>query len=227
MTRIRALWLAALLAIPIVGIATAVSASAHVLKTFGTYSVAMGWLHEPTYAGELNAVQVIVKDAKGSAVTDLNDGDLKVQVSQAGKSTNVLPLNGTFDPDTGLGTPGEYLASIMPTVPGDYTFHLTGSIHGTAVDETATSSDSTFNTVKDASAIEFPTQPLTTTALSQNIVRVDGRVSTAQDASSSASTAAKSASDAATRANALAIVALALALLFGSATVVQFLRRRP
>jgi hypothetical protein len=136
-------------------------------------------------------------------------------------------LNGTFDPDTGLGTPGEYLASIMPTVPGDYTFHLTGSIHGTAVDETATSSDSTFNTVKDASAIEFPTQPLTTTALSQNIVRVDGRVSTAQDASSSASTAARSASDAATRANALAIVALALALLFGSATVVQFLRRRP
>lgn len=219
MTRSRSLQLAVVLSIPVFGVITAVSASAHVVKTFGTYSIAMGWQHEPTYSGALNAVQVIVKDAHGSGVSDLNDGDLKVQVSQGGKSTNVLPLNNTFDPDTGLGTPGEYDAALIPTVPGDYTFHLTGTVHGTPVDETATSSDTTFDTVKDPSAIEFPTQPLTSSALSQNIVRVDGRVSNAQ-------TSAGSASDSANRATVLAIVALVVGVVAGGAGVALG-RRRP
>ena len=226
MNRTRILRLGAVLAVPIIAITLATTVSAHVVKSFGVYSVAMGWLHEPTYAGEINAVQVVVKDSKGAPVNDLNDGDLKVQVSQGGKSTDVLPLLASFDPDTGLGTPGEYDAALIPTVPGDYTFHLTGSIHGTPVDETATSGDSTFDTVKDASAIEFPTQPLTTTALSANVVRVDGRVSTARSLASTASSTASSANDAAGRATLLAIVALVLALLLGATTATLVLRRR-
>lgn len=219
MTRTSAVRLAALAALPPLMVGTAIAASAHVVKPFGPYSVAMGWLHEPTYAGELNAVQVIVKDSKGNPVNDLNAGDLEVQVSQGGRTTNKLPLDPSFDPDTGLGTPGEYDAAVTPTVPGDYTFHLTGSIHGTPVDETAASGDTTFDTVKDPSAVEFPTQPLTSAALSQNIVRVDARVSTAQ-------AAAAAARDSANRATALAIVGLALAVIFGGAALALALGRR-
>ena len=43
-------------------------------------------------------------------------------------------------------------------MPGDYTFHLTGKIHGTLVDETATSSDATFDSVVDSSTVDFPTK---------------------------------------------------------------------
>ena len=67
-----------------------------------------------------------------------------------------LDLLNKFDPDTGLGVPGDYEAPLVPTAPGDYTFHLSGKIHDTVVDETATSSDSTFNSVVDATDIQFP-----------------------------------------------------------------------
>ena len=159
-------------------------ASAHVLKTFGTYSVALGWLHEPTYVGQQNAVQVIVKDTRGVPVNDLAAGDLTVTVTLGSQTSDPLALVPTFDADTGLGTPGDYEASIIPTAVGDYTFHLTGSIHGTAVDETATSSDSTFSSVTDPAPIEFPAKLPALSDLSTLVDRVDARATTAASAAS-------------------------------------------
>jgi hypothetical protein len=151
-------------------------ADAHIVKTIGKYTVALGWVHEPTFVGELNAVQVVIKDASGKAVTDLNDGDLKVTVAVGGKTSDPLSLLNTFDPDTGLGVPGDYEAPIIPTAPGDYTFHLTGSIDGTAVDETATSSDSTFNSVVDSTGIQFPNQLPALTDIITRLDRIDARL---------------------------------------------------
>ena len=71
----------------------------------------------------------------------------------------------SWDPDTGLGTHGEWDAAITPTQPGVYTFHLTGSINGQAVDEKFTSSDTTFDSVADPVGIEFPTKTPTAQAL--------------------------------------------------------------
>ena len=146
MSRIRILRLA--LAVPgaaMLTIAIAGVTQAHVLKDFGRYSVALGWVVEPTYVGQVNAVQVVVKDRSGTPVTDIADGDLKVVVSIGGQQSAALTLVNKFDEDTGLGIRGDYEATITPTIPGDYTFHLTGKIHAQAVDETATSSDSTFH----------------------------------------------------------------------------------
>ena len=191
----------------ILALAISSTASAHVVKQFGTYSVAMGWLHEPTYVDAENAVQVIVKDAAGAPVNDLQPGDLTVVVSTAGQQTAALPLQPSFDPDTGLGTPGEYTASLIPTEVGDYTFHLTGSIHGQAVDETATSSDQTFNSVMSGTDVQFPVKLPAPGDLSTLIQRVDGRVTTAgttatqaQQAATQAQQAAGAASDDAHRA---------------------------
>jgi hypothetical protein len=168
-------------------------ADAHIVKTFGSYTVALGWVHEPTYVGEQNAVQVVIKDAAGKAVTDLNDGDLKVTVAVGGKTSDPLDLLNTFDPDTGLGVPGDYEAPIIPTAPGDYTFHLTGSIHGTAVDETATSSDSTFNSAVDATGIQFPNQLPALTDIITRLDRIDARLSASPAPSSGAPAAASAA----------------------------------
>jgi hypothetical protein len=161
-------------------------ADAHIVKTFGKYTVALGWVHEPTYVGEQNAVQVVIKDAAGKAVTDLNDGDLKVTVSVGGKTSDPLDLLNTFDPDTGLGIPGDYEAPLIPTAPGDYTFHLSGTIDGTAVDETATSSDATFNSAVDATGIQFPNQLPALTDIITRLDRIDTRLAASPAPSSGA-----------------------------------------
>ena len=153
--RLGRLGIAMSVAAVVAGLVTT-SAEAHVLQDFGPYTVALGWVHEPTYVGQLNAVQVVVKDSSGKPVTDIADGDLTVVVSAGGQDSASLPLVATYDDDTGLGTPGDYEAPLIPTIPGDYTFHLAGKIHDTAVDETATSSNSTFDSAADATDIQFP-----------------------------------------------------------------------
>lgn len=196
-------------------------ADAHIVKTFGPYTVALGWVHEPTYVGEQNAVQVVTKDASGKPITDLADGDLKVTVGVGGKTSDPLDLLNTFDPDTGLGVPGDYEAPIIPTAPGDYTFHLTGTIHGTAVDETATSSDSTFNSAVDATGIQFPNQLPALTDIITRLDRIDARLTASSGPSgaapaSSAGPAEAAAIDAASAAAASAQTAANSALLAGA-----------
>ena len=198
--------------------------SAHVVKQFGTYSVAMGWLDEPTYVGVENAVQVIVKDGGGNPVNDLAPGDLKVVVSTAGQQTAALPLQPSFDPDTGLGTPGEYTASLIPTQVGDYTFHLTGSIHGTAVDETSTSSDQTFDSVTAGTDVQFPVKEPAIGDVSTLVQRVDGRATSAQSAASAAQQAATNAANDASRALTIGSAVGGLGVLLGLAGLFVGLR---
>jgi hypothetical protein len=205
---------AAILAISVAGVT-----SAHVVNQFGPYSIALGWLHEPAYVGADNAVQVIIKDGSGKPVDDVPASDLGVTVSTAGQTTAVLPLNASADPDTGLGTPGEYTAHITPTAPGDYTFHLSGTVHGTAVDETVTSSDTTFDAVQDQSAAQFPTKIPSTTDLSAKVDRQDARITAAQ-------ASATAAADAANRALVVGAVLGGIGIVLGLAGVVLALRSR-
>ena len=181
-------WAIALLAIGLASVATPVAA--HIVKQVGPYTVAIGWVHEPTYLGQLNAVQVVIKDAKGNPVSDLSADDLKVVVSTAGQQSDPMSLAPTFDEDTGLGIPGDYEAPMIPTAVGDYTFHVTGTIHTTKIDETATSSDTTFDSVVDPSAVQFPSKLPAVGDLATRLERVDARVqsqiSAADEARSSA-----------------------------------------
>src|SRR5215467_5569214 len=127
--------LAAAAAVPVLFIAvTAAPASAHVLKTVGPYHLLIGFGSEPTYAGEQNSVFLLLTKAKtGAPVVDEGLGDtLMVQV-RFGTQSKLLPLVSSFDPDSGQGTRGVYNAYFIPTVPGDYTFHFSGTIHTTRV----------------------------------------------------------------------------------------------
>ena len=164
----------------------AVTALGHVHVQAGSYDIALGWATEPTYTGELNAVQVLISDGSGNAVTDLGPNDLQVVVSAAGQTSQPLVFAPAFDTDEGTGMPGDYRAPMIPTVPGDYTFHLTGTVHGQAVDETATSSDSTFDSVQEPSAIQFPGQVPSGAELATRIQSVDTRVDSTQSQASTA-----------------------------------------
>ena len=169
-------------------LAAAAPVAAHAVVTVGSDTLAIGWSHEPTYVGSENAVQVIIKDGSGKPITDLTADDLKVVVSTGGQSSGALALTATYDEDTGLGIPGDYEASITPTVPGDYTFHVTGTVDGTAVDQTVTSGDQTFDTVVDPTTVQFPNKEPAIGDIVNRLDREDSRIAQASSDASSAST---------------------------------------
>ena len=185
--------LAAVAAVPVLLIAVTVApASAHVLKTAGPYHLLIGFGSEPTYAGAQNSVFLLLTDAKtGAPVVDEGLGDtLKVAVG-FGTQTKLLPLVSSFDPDSGQGTKGVYNAYFIPTVPGDYTFHFSGTIHATRVDITVKSSPTTFDSAHDPATIQFPQQAPSNLQLAQ---RLDAQAARQAAAVHAADTKASSAS---------------------------------
>jgi len=183
---------------------TAAPVAAHSIQHAGPYTMAIGWKSEPTFTGVVNAVQVIVTDASGKPVDDLGPDDLKVVVSTNGQNSDSLSFDPSYDADTGLGTHGEYDAPIMPTAPGDYTFHLTGTIHDQKVDVTVTSGDETFDTVQDPTDIQFPTKLPTVTDLTTRVTQIDDRVTALQGSGSNGQSAIDAANAAAASATAAA-----------------------
>jgi hypothetical protein len=194
-------------------------ASAHAVVSVAPYHLAIGWAVEPAYAGASNHVEVIVTDATGKGVSDLAAGALKAQVSIGSRTSDSLDLASTFDPDTGLGTPGDYRVPLIPTVAGAYTFHVTGDVHGTKVDQSITASDRTFAVVTEPSAAQFPTKLPSENALLQLVDRTGARVLVAQSAANEASSAAN-------RALAIGIVALVAGVVLGGAGLALAMRRR-
>src|SRR5436190_17965321 len=100
---------------------SAASAQAHVEKRSGPFRVTMGWGVEPPYSGSLNYVEVEVADRAGDPV-EVPPGALDVEVT-FGTALTTLPL-------VPAGAPGSLRATIIPTLPGTYAFHLTGTLRG-------------------------------------------------------------------------------------------------
>jgi hypothetical protein len=184
----------------------ALPAAAHEQRTVGTLQFTVGWQTEPTYVGEVNAVQLFLHDAKGKAIDDLGTPPtLQVTVSTGSQTSAPLTLNPSFDPDTGRGTHGEFDAPVIPTAPGVYKFHFTGTVDGQKVDQTFTSSDSTFDDVVSPADIQFPTKEPSASDLAAGVTRVQTRTA-------DASSRAKSAHDAGTRGEILGIVGIVVGL---------------
>jgi hypothetical protein len=203
----------AVLLVPLV----ASPASAHEARTVGKYHFVVGFGDEPAYQGEKNSVQLLLGDANDKPVTDLGDS-LKVEVSTDTVPGQTLPL--ALEPffEVGeFGTPGDYRAFFIPTRPGKYTFHFTGSVKGQKVDQRFTSSSTGFGEVEDPANVEFPAKDPTTGQLAQRLDQQVPRLETAVAA------ARKQGRDDARRALIVAIVGVVI----GLAGVGLALTRRP
>jgi hypothetical protein len=154
----------------------------------GKYQFLVGWADEPT--GFKNGVSVTITDASDKPVTDITD-TLKAQV-KTGEKTGDYTLEPAFEVGE-FGTPGEYRADLIPTKAGVYSFHFTGTIHGDAIDETFTSSDTTFDGATDASEAEFPDKAPSAGQLSERIARESARAQAARTAADKAKDDASSA----------------------------------
>jgi len=202
-------------------ILAAAPALAHEARTVGAYHFLVGFGDEPPYAGLKNSVQLVLSDRRGRPVTNLTD-TLKVEVI-FGTQKMQLPLEATFDPDTGLGTPGDYRAWFIPTAPGTYTFHFSGTIGKQSVDQSFTSGASTFNDVVDPAQVEFPNKVPSEADLA---ARLDREVPRLNNAIGAAAARSAGRSDTARTLAIVAIVVGGVGLLVGG-TALALARRRP
>jgi hypothetical protein len=166
----------------------AAPALAHETVSAGDLALEMGWGTEPAYGGQLNSVQLIVTHkADGDPINDA--GAVLTATVSYGDQQQEFPLTPTYDAEAGTGTPGEYAALIIPTAPGDYTFHITGTVENVKVDVKASSSPKTFSPVEDASAAQFPVKVPGADQVSQRLDKELPRLATADDVSGEVSSA--------------------------------------
>ena len=123
------------------------SALAHEEREVAGYALEVGLIDEPVYVGQSSGLELHV--TKGDQPVSGLAETLTAEVIY-GESKRDLPLV-ERDED-----PGWYQSVFIPTAAGKYTFHLGGTIDGTAIDESFTSSPGGFNEVQEAAAGQFP-----------------------------------------------------------------------
>ena len=166
----------------------AAPALAHETASAGDLALEVGWGIEPAYVGQLNSVQLIVTHAADG--DPINDPGARLTAAVSyGDQSQEFPLTPTYDAEAGTGTPGEYAALVIPTAPGDYTFHITGTVEGVKVDVEVASSPKTFSPVEDASAAQFPVKVPGTEQVAQKLDAELARVATTDDVSAEVSSA--------------------------------------
>lgn len=132
------------------------TAFAHEEITVGDYSLEVGWVNEPPIVGQQNAIAVnVVTTSDEQHVQDVSG--LTVTVSYGGqeKSLTLQPL--------GEDTPGQFVAPILPTVAGQYTLKLGGTLGETAVDAEVEPEE-----VEPADTLQFPNVAAEATGESTN-----------------------------------------------------------
>jgi hypothetical protein len=119
---------------------------AHETITVGDYEIELGWLNEPPVAGQQNAIAVNVSNTSGGEAQPVEDiSSLTVTISYGGQSKTL-----TLEP-LGEDTPGQFVAPILPTVPGQYTVTFSGQLGDTPVDAQVEPEE-----VASADTLQFP-----------------------------------------------------------------------
>ena len=121
-------------------------ALAHESVTIGDYEIEIGWVNEPPIVRQQNAIVVNVSNTSGGDAQPVEDvSSLTVTVSYGGQSKALIlqPL--------GEDTPGQFVAPILPTIPGLYTITLGGTLGDTSVNVDVQPEE-----VQPADILQFP-----------------------------------------------------------------------
>lgn len=136
----------------VISLGLAAPALAHEVREIGALVFVVGWGEEPAYSGFKNAVEIILE--RGDEPVE--GAKLEVEVIFGEKESDIVSDPLVLEP--AFGAPGEYRASLIPTRPGTYTFHVTGTVPGGGgkVNEFFTSGEDTFDDVRDPAEAQFP-----------------------------------------------------------------------
>jgi hypothetical protein len=133
-------------AVALLGLAA--PAMAHEERATGPVTAVVGWSNEPAYVGFPNSVSLALTDSADDPITDLGPDALQVEVTFGDQKSPPMPLEAAF------GSPGEYVAEVIPTRAGVYSFRIFGTVGGQAYDETFTSGEGTFASPRNPASIE-------------------------------------------------------------------------
>ncbi|HEX2696629.1 MAG TPA: hypothetical protein VHM28_02905 [Anaerolineales bacterium] len=103
-------------------------ALAHTTVHVGDYDVEIGWVDEPAVVGQRNAIVVNVSNTKSTdAIVDVSKLTVTVAYGGQTKTLELQPLS--------EDSKNEYIAPILPTIPGQYTVQLRGQLDSTNISE--------------------------------------------------------------------------------------------
>jgi hypothetical protein len=166
-----------LLLVAIAGLLTFNStAVAHERRAVGSYTFVVGWLNEPAYLNEPNAVDLRVTRANDSSPVTGLEQSLKAEVTQGDKKTE-LQLRPRFN------SPGAYDGRLMPTAEGVYSFRIFGTIEGAQINETFTASESTFAIITTPPS--FPNEYVSSQNVNESLQGIEQRLVSLEDDDSS------------------------------------------
>ena len=123
--------------------------AAHEQRTVGEFDFVVGFIGEPVFTGQKSGLEFSV--TSGETPVEGLESTLEAEVIYQAQS-RALTISPRF------GEPGWYQSVFFPTAPGPYTFHIFGTIDGTEVDESFTSSPDGFSEVEDQAGGQFPVQ---------------------------------------------------------------------
>jgi hypothetical protein len=130
-------------------VVNATAALAHEVREVGDLTFVVGMLDEPVFAGQKSGLDMRV--SRGEEPVEGLEESLQATVTAAGE-TREIEISPVF------GEPGAYRSVFFPTAAGPYSFHITGEVDGTAIDETFTAGPDTFGEVEELSGGQFPVQ---------------------------------------------------------------------
>jgi hypothetical protein len=149
----------------VLGLLVPVVASAHEGREVanGQYEVVIGFLDEPAFVGEKNAMIVeVVRTTTGAAATPTTDEEGGAPVEGLNDTLKAEVIFGDQKMELEVrplfGQPGSYVGYFFPMAEGDYSFRIFGDIEGNPIDETFTSGPETFASVQPREPLEFPKQ---------------------------------------------------------------------
>ena len=152
MTRILSIAAAVAVVIASLGI-FASPAAAHERRTIGPYTFVVGWIVEPAYVNQLNALDLTVTETATTKAVEGLEKTLKAELISGGGAA-VMPLTVA----TRFGLPGKYQGQVVPTKVGEYTFHITGTVGTMTIDERFESGPGRFGGIEDLAPLQFPTK---------------------------------------------------------------------
>ena len=229
------------IAVALMSIIPAAAVLGHEDREEGEYTFKVGFLEEPAYEGQRNAVSLRVTKMKaeepGEGHGDAAKKDMAEESDHAHDGPATVPVEGleatlqvevTHVPSgaskvmnlrPAWNDLGHYLADLIPTSPGHYRFRFFGTIEGTEIDTTYDSraSGGSFDDIREASAIHFPE----TVASGREL---ESAVRGAQDEAQQARDAATSAEDAVSSASILGILGIvlgAIGIAFGGVSLLR------
>ena len=152
------------------------AALAHERRVVGPYALIVGYLVEPAYVGDKNAIELKVLATGTNEPVDGVEKTLKASIAFGGGQFKEFPLR------PWPGTPGGYLADVIPTRVGSYRFRFTGTIATTKIDEEFESGPGRFADVEVADKLQFPEVVASSAQVAQAAKRAEERAAAAEAA---------------------------------------------